>query len=172
MSGPCWIVSVSRTRPLPGVPAASIWYPVPGIAIELVKMGLKWPRKVRLTLPKGPGPPLKEVIFDRFWAHGGLHPGLKTREKLGRNGPKRLKTVQSRLKMAHQGPFDPPQGLGNTFENFQLLTVFGPIWPTLALGHNPGEQTTNGPKRAKNGGPGGHTGLNRPSFVPLWHPDI
>ena len=68
-----------------------VQYPVSGLAIELVKTGPKWPRKVRSTLPKGLGPILKEVIFDRFWAHGGLHHGLKTREKLkwatmGQNG--------------------------------------------------------------------------------------
>ena len=74
--------------------------------------------------------------------------------------------------MAHQGPFDPPQGLGNTFENFQFLTVFGPIWPTLALGHNPGEQTTNGHKRRRGGSHKPQEALFRapmaPRRIPSW----
>ena len=57
------------TRPFPGVPVSSIWYPVPGIAVELVKTGPKWPKKVRLTLPKGRGPLVKTSIFDCFGAH-------------------------------------------------------------------------------------------------------
>ena len=70
-------------RPLGGVRVSSIRYPLPGIAIELVKTGPKWPRKVRLTLPEGLGPLMKEIIFDQFWAHVGLHHSLKTREKVG-----------------------------------------------------------------------------------------
>ena len=34
-----------------------------------VKKGPKWPKTVRLTLPKCRGPRLKFSIFDRFWAH-------------------------------------------------------------------------------------------------------
>ena len=93
-----------------------VQYPAPGIATELVQT--KWPRKVRLTLPKVFGPFLKEAIFDRIWAHVGIHYNLKTRETLGYNGPKRLKTGQIRPKMAQKGLFDPPQGSGTAFENF------------------------------------------------------
>ena len=61
--------------------------------MELVETGPNWPRKVRLTLPKGLGPPLKEVSFDRFWAHAGLCHGLTTQggliwTKTGPNRPK------------------------------------------------------------------------------------
>ena len=59
-------------------------YPGAGIAIEPAKTGPKCLRKIRRTLPKGLGPLLEEVIFDRFWAPVGLRHGLKTRrEKLG-----------------------------------------------------------------------------------------
>ena len=54
---------------VPGVPVywcpvSGIRYPVPSMAVELVKTGPKWPKKVCLTLPKGLGPLLKEVTFD------------------------------------------------------------------------------------------------------------
>ena len=51
--GPWWIVPVSRTgirweeaiTPPPFARWTSVRYPVPGIAIELVKTGPKWPRE-------------------------------------------------------------------------------------------------------------------------------
>ena len=89
-----WNTVALATCPLPGVPVSSIRYAVPGIAIELVKSSPKWLRKARLTLPKGQGPLLKEVIFDRFWAHVGLNHGLKARE---------AKTVENGSKQAPNG---------------------------------------------------------------------
>ena len=72
-------------------------YSVPGIAIELVKTGPKW----RTQVPKDLGPLLEEVIFDRLWAHVGLHNSLKTLQKLGL---KRAKAAEKGSTQAQNGP--------------------------------------------------------------------
>ena len=136
-----------------GVPV-NIQYPLSGTRHrQLVRMGPKWPKKVRLTLPKGPGPLLKDDILDCFWAHVGLHRGPKTQGKPDSNGPKwqkRDQTGQNRAQVALKGPFDPPRGSSTTFEkghfnrfwarnrpkpypcapllNLSFSTGFGPIW--------------------------------------------
>ena len=147
---------VSRTGiPLPFArcirvqyPVSGIRYPVPGIAIELVQTGPGWPRKVRLTLPKGLGPLLKEVIFDRFWAGSCWTPSWsqnpqKTWAKMGQNGRNRLKTGQTGPKWPKQVRSTLPTGRGPRLK-FSILTVFGPIWPGCRLAVDSGWQLLDG----------------------------
>ena len=70
-AGIWWGEGLSPPLPPPFAWCASIRYAIPGIAVTLAKTGPNRPRKVCLTLPKGPL--LIEFTFDRFWAHVGPH---------------------------------------------------------------------------------------------------
>ena len=97
---------------------------------------------------------------------------------MARNHSKRVHIGRQRPPIVH---LTLPNGGGSLFNFyiFHFSTSVGPIWPpwfacypTLVPGHQPCERTTNKIKRAKNGGPGGHTGNKRPRFVPLWPPNV
>ena len=88
---------------MPGVPVyRCTGVPVSGIAIELVTACPNRPGKVRLTLPKGLGPLLKEVISDRFRVRVGLHHGLRTPE--GETGLDWAQAAEDGSKRAQNGP--------------------------------------------------------------------
>ena len=114
--------------PLPGVPGSSIRYLAPGMGIQLVETGPKWPRIVRLTLSKGPGPfvsiqsfltglrPMDPIPVPRPGGHWA---------QMGQNGRKGLKTGQTRPQIALNGPFDLPYGSGPRPKK-SFLPVSGP----------------------------------------------